>query len=60
MSQVNAAVSQVERRDLHRLLTAVAVVGAMLAVAVYQLRQEAARVSAAAPASLVAPGAPAR
>jgi hypothetical protein len=62
MSQVNDAVSPIERRDLRRLFTVAAVVAAMGLVAAVQLRQEAARTSATAtaPASLIGPAAPAR
>lgn len=60
MSQVNETVSQLERRDLRRMFTAAAVVAAMGLVAAVQLRQEAARTSAAAPASVIGPAAPAR
>lgn len=60
MSQVNDAVSPVERRDLRRLCTVAAVVAAMGLVAAVQLRQEAARTGATAPASVLAPAAPAR
>ena len=60
MSQVNDAVSPVERRDLRRLFTVAAVVAAMGLVAAVQLRQEAARTSATAPASVTAPAVPAR
>ena len=55
MSQVNSAIAQIERRDLRRVLTAATVVAAMVAVAAYQLRQEAARPSASAPASVIPP-----
>lgn len=60
MSQVNEAVSPVARRDLRRLVTVAAVVAAMGLVAAVQLRQEAARTSATAPASVLGPAAPAR
>jgi hypothetical protein len=46
MSYVNYAIARVERRDHRRLLTATAVVAAMIAVVVVQLGREAARTSA--------------
>lgn len=60
MSQENPVVSQVRRRDLRRALTVTAVVAAMGAVAAFQLRQEAARLSAAAPSSALERTAPTR
>ena len=61
MSQVNDAVSRLERRELWRAVTAAAVTVGMIAVGAFQLRQEAARTSAAVPAGVIAPAAaPAR
>ena len=55
MSQVNDAVARVARRDHRRALTVAAVVAGILAVATFQLRQEAARASASAPPPALAP-----
>jgi hypothetical protein len=60
MSQAYDAVARVERRDMRRALTAAAVVAAMVAVATFQLRHEAARASAAAPPAVLAPDGPGR
>ena len=60
MSQVNDAVSRVQRRDWRRVLTALAVVAAMGAVSAFQLRHEATRSSATAPTSTTEQGPPTR
>ena len=55
MSQVNDSVARVNRRGRQRLLTAMAVVVGMGAVAAIQLRQEAARMAATPTHSAPAP-----
>ncbi|CAA9299135.1 MAG: hypothetical protein AVDCRST_MAG11-698 [uncultured Gemmatimonadaceae bacterium] len=60
MSQVNHAVSRLERRELQRAIAAAAVTVGIIAVGAFQLRQEAARSSVAAPPGVAAPAAPAR
>lgn len=60
MSQVNYAVTRVERRDVRRAVTAMALAVAMGAVSAFQLWQEAARTSAAAPHATLEAAAPTR
>lgn len=60
MSQVNYAVTRIERRGMQRAITAMALVAAMAAVAAFQLRQEAARTSPAAPHATLEAAAPTR